>query len=60
MLRAAGVEIEVVSPASFNHYGIAYGAGIMGNLRRSPSKALLLPAFLAALHARRPARGPEG
>jgi glycosyltransferase involved in cell wall biosynthesis len=46
-LRAARVEIDVVSPASFNHHGIAYGAGIMGNLRRSPGKALLLPAFLA-------------
>src|SRR5262245_62458327 len=47
-LRAAGLEINVVSPASFNHYGIAYGGGIMGNLRRSPGKALLLPAFLTA------------
>src|SRR6476659_2840091 len=47
-LRVAGVEIEVVSPASFNHFGIAYGAGILGNLRRSPAKALLLPAFLAS------------
>jgi len=47
-LRAAGVEIAVVSPASFDHFGIAYGAGIVGNLRRSPGKALLLPAFLAA------------
>jgi glycosyltransferase involved in cell wall biosynthesis len=46
-LRAAGVEIEVVSPATFRHFGIAYGAGIAGNLRRSPGKALLLPAFLA-------------
>ena len=47
-LRAAGLEIDVVSPATFDHYGIAYGAGIMGNLRGSPGKALLLPAFLAA------------
>jgi glycosyltransferase involved in cell wall biosynthesis len=46
-LRARGVEIEVVSPASFRHFGVAYGAGIVGNLRRSPAKALLLPAFLA-------------
>src|SRR5215831_12603897 len=30
-LRAAGLEIDVVSPATFDHYGIAYGAGIMGN-----------------------------
>ena len=53
-LRAAGVEVDVVSPASFNHFGIAYGAGIIGNLRRSPGKALLLPAFLA------PTRAPPG
>ncbi len=46
-LRARGVEIEVVSPATFRHFGIAYGAGIVGNLRRSPGKALLLPAFMA-------------
>jgi glycosyltransferase involved in cell wall biosynthesis len=46
-LRALGVEVEVVSPASFRHFGIAYGAGIIGNLRRSPAKVLLLPAFLA-------------
>jgi len=46
-LRARGVEIEVVSPASFRDFGIAYGTGIVGNLRRSPGRALLLPAFLA-------------
>jgi len=44
--RAAGVEIEVVSPATFRHFGVAYGHGIMGNLRRQPWRALLLPAFL--------------
>ena len=47
-LRANGVEVEVVSPASFRHFGVAYGAGIVGNLRRSPAKAFLLPAFMAA------------
>src|SRR5713101_1276236 len=47
-LRARGVDVEVVSPASFRHFGIAYGAGIVGNLRRSPAKGLLLPAFLAS------------
>lgn len=46
-LRAAGVEVEVVSPASFRHFGIAYGAGIAGNLRRRPLLALLLPMMLA-------------
>jgi glycosyltransferase involved in cell wall biosynthesis len=60
-LRAGGVEIEVVSPASFRHFGIAYGAGIAGNLRRSPGKALLLPAFLTEYTraARRAAAGAD-
>ena len=57
-LRAAGVEVDVVSPATFPHFGVAYGDGIVGNLRRRPWKALLLPAFLLsyALAARRTAR----
>ena len=57
-LRAAGVEVEVVSPASFRHFGVAYGHGIVGNLRRSPWRTVLLPAFLAsyAAAARRSAR----
>src|SRR5581483_12106331 len=57
-LRRAGVEVDVVSPASFPHFGIAYGHGVVGNLRRSPWKALLLPAFLLsfARAARRAAR----
>jgi glycosyltransferase involved in cell wall biosynthesis len=45
-VRAAGVEVEVVSPASFRHFGIAYGHGVVGNLRRRPWLVLLLPAFL--------------
>ena len=53
-LRAAGTEIEVVSPASFPHFGIAYGSGIVGNLRRAPWRAPLLPAFMASFaHAAR-------
>jgi glycosyltransferase involved in cell wall biosynthesis len=45
-LRAAGVEVGVVSPASFRHFGIAYGHGVVGNLRRRPWLALMLPLFL--------------
>ena len=45
--RAAGVEIEVISPADFRDYGIAYGHGVVGNLRRRPWLALALPLFLA-------------
>ena len=60
-LRAAGVDVTVVSPASFRHYGLAYGDGIVGNLRRRPWKALLLPAFLASYSraARRAARDAD-
>ncbi len=57
-LREAGVDVRVVSPASFRHYGIAYGDGIVNNLRRAPWKALALPLFFLsfARAARRVAR----
>jgi glycosyltransferase involved in cell wall biosynthesis len=60
-LRSAGVDVEVVSPASFRHFGLAYGDGIVGNLRRRPWKAVVLPAFLASysLAARRAARNAD-
>ncbi len=60
-LRAAGVDVEVVSPASFRHYGLAYEHGIVGNLRRRPWKALLLPLFLASYSraARRASRAAD-
>jgi colanic acid/amylovoran biosynthesis glycosyltransferase len=44
-VRAAGVEVDVVSPASFRHFGIAYGHGIPSNLRRRPWLTLVLPLF---------------
>jgi glycosyltransferase involved in cell wall biosynthesis len=47
-VRAAGVDVEVVSPASFRHFGIAYGHGVMGNLRRDRWRWALVPAFLAS------------
>jgi glycosyltransferase involved in cell wall biosynthesis len=60
-VRAQGIEVEVVSPADFRHFGLAYGAGIVGNLRREPWRALLLPLFLLAFAraARRAARGAD-
>jgi hypothetical protein len=60
-LRERGVEVEVVSPASFRHFGIAYGHGVVGNLRRDPWRGLLLPAMLAsfARAARRAARDAD-
>jgi glycosyltransferase involved in cell wall biosynthesis len=60
-LRASGLEVQVVSPASFRHFGIAYGDGIVNNLRRAPWKVVLLPLFLLsfALAARRAARDAD-
>jgi glycosyltransferase involved in cell wall biosynthesis len=53
--------VVVVSPASFRHFGIAYGHGIIGNLRRRPWLFALLPVFLASYSraARRAARGAD-
>ncbi len=60
-LREAGIDVEVVSPASFRHFGLAYGHGIVGNLRRRPWLALAVPLFLLsfAQAARRAARGAD-
>jgi glycosyltransferase involved in cell wall biosynthesis len=45
-MRARGVEVDVVSSATFRHYGLAYGHGIMGNIRARPWLVLLVPLFL--------------
>jgi glycosyltransferase involved in cell wall biosynthesis len=60
-LRGRGLDVVVVSPATFRHFGIAYGAGIVGNLRARPASALLVPAFLGAYvrAARRAARDAD-
>jgi glycosyltransferase involved in cell wall biosynthesis len=59
--REAGVDVDVVSPQSFPHFGLAYGAGIAQNLRAAPWKAALVPAFLGAFSfaARRAARDAD-
>jgi glycosyltransferase involved in cell wall biosynthesis len=44
--RSRGVDVEVVSPAAFRHFGIAGGHGIPGNLRARPWLVALLPLFL--------------
>ncbi len=46
--RSQGVDVDVVSPASFRHFGIAYDGGIAQNLRAAPWKLALVPGFLAA------------
>jgi glycosyltransferase involved in cell wall biosynthesis len=60
-IRARGVGVEVVSPASFRHYGIAYGSGVAGNLRRRPYLAAAVPLMLAGFSraARRAARDAD-
>jgi len=60
-LRAAGAQVAVVSPATFRHYGIAYGDGIANNLRAHRWRVLLLPLFFLsfARAARRAARGAD-
>ena len=60
-VRALGVDVEVVSPASVRHFGVAYGAGIAQNLRREPWRAAFVPAFLASFTAaaRRAARDAD-
>jgi glycosyltransferase involved in cell wall biosynthesis len=60
-VRSAGIDVTVVSPSSFPHFGVAYGGGIPQNLRARPWKLALLPAFVAAysVAARRAARGAD-
>jgi glycosyltransferase involved in cell wall biosynthesis len=53
-IRARGVDVQVVSPLNFRHYGIAYGDGVVANLRRRPLLAAYLPAM--QLSFRRSAR----
>jgi colanic acid/amylovoran biosynthesis glycosyltransferase len=45
-VRSRGVDVEVVSPASLRHFGLAYGYGMVGNIRARPGRLLLVPAFL--------------
>jgi len=60
-VRANGVDVDVVSPARVRHFGIAYGGGIVQNLRTARWKAALLPAFVVsfAWEARRAARDAD-
>jgi glycosyltransferase involved in cell wall biosynthesis len=60
-LREDGVEVTVVSPESFRHFGIAYGDGIANNLRAERWRVLLLPLFFLsfAVAARRGARNAD-
>jgi glycosyltransferase involved in cell wall biosynthesis len=46
--RSADIEVRVVSPADFPHFGIAYGGGVAQNLRAAPWRLALVPGFLGA------------
>ena len=53
-LRARGLDVAVVGPQQFHTYGLAYGHGVVGNLRRRPWLALFVPGLLASfVHAAR-------
>ena len=59
-LRAAGLEVEVVSPLSYSHFGIAYGHGVVGNLRRRPWLVLFLPVMLVSFMRAATSSGERG
>ncbi len=49
-LRRQGVECEVLAPGSFRDFGLAYGAGVVYNLKRRPWLApLMLLSMLRTL-----------
>jgi glycosyltransferase involved in cell wall biosynthesis len=47
-VRRRGIEVEVIGPEQFNGYGLTFGSGVLGNLRRRPWLALFVPALLAS------------
>ncbi|MFL6021447.1 MAG: glycosyltransferase family 4 protein, partial [Gaiellaceae bacterium] len=47
-VRARGVDVAVVGPQQFRGFGLTYGHGVVGNLRRRPWLALFVPALLAS------------
>jgi glycosyltransferase involved in cell wall biosynthesis len=47
-VRRRGVEVEVVGPEQFRGFGLTFGHGVLGNLRRRPWLALFAPALLAS------------
>jgi len=46
-VRRRGVDVEVVGPEQFRGYGLTFGHGVLGNLRRRPWLALFVPALLS-------------
>ncbi|HSL65851.1 MAG TPA: glycosyltransferase family 4 protein, partial [Gaiellaceae bacterium] len=57
-LEEAGLDVDVLAPGAYRDWGLAYGAGVVGNLRRRPWRApLLAVSMVRAL--RRAARGAD-
>jgi glycosyltransferase involved in cell wall biosynthesis len=57
-LVATGADVDVVGPASFRHYGLAYRDGVVRNVRKRPWAAPLLLASMATT-VRRAAKGAD-
>jgi glycosyltransferase involved in cell wall biosynthesis len=52
----AEIDVGVVSAQSFRHYGIAYGHGVLGNIKQRPWLGALVPMMIASfVHAARDA-----
>jgi glycosyltransferase involved in cell wall biosynthesis len=45
-VRARGIDVDVVSPQRFRHFGLAYGGGVVHNLKRRP---WALPPMLVSM-----------
>ncbi len=57
-LEESGVQVDVLAPGGFEDFGLAYGDGVMGNLRRRPWAGPPLLASMARA-ARRAARSAD-
>jgi glycosyltransferase involved in cell wall biosynthesis len=57
----AEIDVDVVSAHSFRHYGIAYGHGVLANIKRRPWLGALVPMMIGSfVHAARDAaRGAD-
>ena len=47
-VRRLGVDVEVIGPEQFSGFGLTYGHGVIGNLRRRPWLVFFVPALLAS------------
>ena len=47
-VRRRGVDVEVVGPEQFRGFGLTYGHGVVGNMRRRPWLGLFVPALLGS------------